>query len=365
MLLKIKAFHFFHTSNIKLFTTFGIMHAEKYILITGGMGFIGSHTAIELIQSGYTPIIVDDLRNSSSIVLAGIKEITGVLPLFIQTACQDEVALDAVFKQYDIEGVIHFAADKAVGESVQNPLKYYSNNIESLLSLLRVMEGNSVYNLVFSSSCTVYGTPKNEIVAEKDTSTNYASPYGHSKMIGEEILQGLSKRKAEWKITLLRYFNPIGAHPLGHIGELPIGVPNNLVPYLMQVANGEREFLSVFGNDYATPDGTCVRDYLHVCDLAEVHVLALKNIGSNASTNCDVFNVGTGTGTSVLELITIFKDELKVDLPYKVTERRPGDCAAMVAGVEKIGKELNWVAKYTVKDALIHAWNWEQKRNKL
>jgi UDP-glucose 4-epimerase len=341
------------------------MHLEKYILITGGMGFIGSHTAVELIQSGYTPIIVDDLRNSSSIVLAGIKEITGVLPIFIQTACQDEVALDAVFKQYDIEGVIHFAADKAVGESVQNPLKYYSNNIESLLSLLRVMEGNSVYNLVFSSSCTVYGMPDKEIVTEKDTSRNYASPYGHTKMLCEEILLGLAKLKSHWKITLLRYFNPIGAHPSGNIGELPIGIPNNLVPYLMQVANGEREFLSVFGNDYATPDGTCVRDYLHVCDLAEVHVLALKNIGLNTVTNCDVFNVGTGTGTSILELITIFKDELKQDLNYKLVGRRSGDSAAMIAGIEKIKKELNWTAKYSAKDALIHAWNWEQKRFKL
>jgi UDP-glucose 4-epimerase len=339
------------------------MQQEKFVLVTGGMGYIGSHTVVALLQSGENVIVVDDLRNASVTVLEGIEAITGKQPIFYNIACQDEQEMDVLFSRHTISGVIHFAADKAVGESVANPLKYYSNNLESLLSVLRVMEKHKVFSLVFSSSCTVYGVTSKIIVNENDDVNKSTSPYGHSKIIAESILQSLAQ-KPEWKITLLRYFNPIGAHASGKIGEQPSGTPNNLVPFLMQVANGERETLAVFGNDYDTKDGTCLRDYIHVCDLADAHVLTLKSMNT-VQNECVVYNVGTGIETSVLELIRLFEEELNLPLNYTIAPRREGDIVAVIADNTKIKTQLHWNAKYTVKDALAHAWKWEQNRKLL
>jgi UDP-glucose 4-epimerase len=338
---------------------------SKKILVTGGAGYIGSHTVVELINSGYEPIILDDFRNSSENVLPALEKITQHKMTSFSFACQDEEKLDALFKEHEIHGVIHFAADKAVGESVANPIKYYQNNIGSLLSVLKIMQKNKVNNLVFSSSCTVYGNPKSNsnssVVTEDSQLQSAESPYGNTKKICEDIIQDTLTSFPALKVCILRYFNPIGAHESGLIGEAPQGVPNNLLPYLTQTVFGLREKLTVFGNDYPTSDGTCIRDYIHVTDLADAHVKALQFMENNKDQKI-VFNVGTGKGTSVLELISIFEKNFSEKLNWEFGQRRAGDVPEIYADTTKINTLLNWHAKFTVEDAVIHAMKWEKNR---
>jgi UDP-glucose 4-epimerase len=331
------------------------------ILVTGGAGFIGSHTVVELVEAGYSPIIIDDLSNSNVSALQGIKNILGIEVPFYQEDCNDFEKVDNIVKKHNIQGIIHFAAFKAVGESVQLPLKYYQNNLISLLNILKVMENNEIRNLVFSSSCTVYGQADQVPVTENTPKKKAESPYGNTKAIAEDILEDVVKSGMNLGIISLRYFNPIGAHPSSNIGELPLGVPNNLVPYITQTAAGIREQLVVFGDDYDTTDGTNVRDFIHVVDLAKAHVAALNLLKTKSESFYDVFNIGTGTGNSVLEVITTFEKVNNLKLNYKIGPRRAGDVVKIYGSVEKAAQDLHWKVEKTLEDSLRDAWAWQQK----
>lgn len=333
----------------------------KKILVTGGMGYIGSHTVVELQQAGYTPIIVDDLSNSNGKVLDQILQITGQRPIFEQIDLCDAPAVDVLMKEHsDIVGVIHFAAFKAVGESVQHPLKYYRNNFFSLINVLTALRDQPI-NFVFSSSCTVYGQPEVLPVSESAPIQKAESPYGNTKQIAEEILEEAAAANRQLNIISLRYFNPVGAHPSALIGELPIGVPQNLVPFITQSAAGKRGPITVFGNDYDTPDGTAIRDYIHVVDLARAHVAAIRLLEDPRRTkNYDVFNVGTGQGYSVLEVIRAFEKATGVSLEYTIGARRSGDIEQVWGDVRKSEAELGWKAELGLEQMMASAWKWEQ-----
>lgn len=331
------------------------------ILVTGGAGFIGSHTVVELIGAGFEPIILDDFSNSDKSVLQRLETILGRPVKHYSADCNDAALLTRIFKEDAIQGVIHFAASKAVGESVEKPLLYYRNNISSLVTLLEAMTANGVSNFVFSSSCTVYGQPEQIPVTEDTPVQPAASPYGNTKQVGEEIIRDTVASGAPLKALALRYFNPIGAHQSALIGELPRGVPANLVPYLTQTAAGLREKLMVFGNDYDTVDGTCIRDFIHVVDLAKAHVKALELLIKQDTHNYyDYFNIGTGRGTTVLELIHTFERVNQVKLNYAFAPRRAGDIVAIYADVSKSVEKLNWKAEKTLDEALADAWRWQQ-----
>lgn len=336
--------------------------SSKRVLVTGGLGFIGSHTVVALQQEGYEVVIIDNLSNSSLDVLGGITQITGKTPEFENLDLREKAAVKNFFDKYpDIEDVIHFAASKAVGESVTNPLLYYENNIASLVYLLRELNKKENSRFIFSSSCTVYGQADELPITENAPVKKAESPYGNTKQIGEEIIQDTCKVNVAFKAISLRYFNPIGAHPTGEIGELPIGTPQNLVPFITQTAIGKRDELSVFGDDYPTEDGTAVRDYIHVLDLAEAHVRALKRLmGGKEKENYEVFNLGTGKGNSVLEVINSFEKVSGQKLSYKIVGRREGDITAAYADTKKANKELSWKASRTLDEALKSAWNWQQ-----
>ncbi|TXI84635.1 MAG: UDP-glucose 4-epimerase GalE [Crocinitomicaceae bacterium] len=340
------------------------MEKNRYVLVTGGAGYIGSHTVVELMAFGFTPVVIDDFRNAESLVIDNMNRITGSEIQVIQAACQDEETLEALFKAYSFEGVIHFAADKAVGESVQNPLKYYDNNINSLLSILKMMEKYRTKSLVFSSSCSVYGNPVRGSEAIVETIERLApeSPYGNTKLICEQIIRHWIASNPRSNAVLLRYFNPIGAHRSGLIGELPQGIPNNLLPYITQTAVGIRKSLTVFGNDYQTADGTCIRDYIHVSDLAKAHVNALQWSEQQDVGTIEPFNVGTGKGTSVLEMISTFEKVTGISLQWHYGPRRAGDVQEIFANPSKIEHAFGWKAQFTVADAIRDAWNWEQNR---
>ncbi|MFC2488286.1 MAG: UDP-glucose 4-epimerase GalE [Alloprevotella sp.] len=338
---------------------------KKTILVTGGTGFIGSHTTVELQTAGYDVVIVDNLSNSKADVIDGIAKITGVRPAFEQVDCCDYAALESVFQKYPgIEGIIHFAASKAVGESVEKPLMYYRNNLTSLINILELMPKYNVKGIIFSSSCTVYGQPDPEWlpVSEAAPIKKAESPYGNTKQVNEEIIQDFVKSGANISAIILRYFNPIGAHPTALIGEVPNGAPANLIPYLTQTAIGIREQLAVFGDDYNTPDGSCIRDFIYVVDLAKAHVTAMARIveGKNAEP-VEVFNVGTGNGVSVFELINTFEKCTGVKLNYKVAPRRAGDIEKVWGNVDKANQVLGWKAVHTLEDSLTTAWKWQQK----
>ena len=338
---------------------------KQTILVTGGTGFIGSHTTVELIEAGYNVVIVDNLSNSKAEVVDGIEKITGVRPAFENVDLRDKEATENVFKKYPgINGIIHFAASKAVGESVEKPLLYYRNNIVSLVNLLELMPVYGVKGIIFSSSCTVYGQPSKENlpVTEEAPIQKALSPYGNTKQINEEIIQDYVKSGANISAILLRYFNPIGSHPSGIIGEMPNGVPANLIPYLTQTAIGIRPCLSVFGDDYDTPDGSCIRDFIYVLDLAKAHVAAMARILDGKNTEpVEIYNVGTGKGVSVFELIHTFEKCTGVKLNYKVVPRRPGDIEKVWGNVDKANKVLGWKAVHTLEEALSSAWNWQKK----
>ena len=333
----------------------------KKILVTGGLGFIGSHTVVELHNEGFEVIIIDDLSNSSKHVLGKIKSITGKQPVFEKIDLKDQQALKKFFNDHkNIEGVIHFAASKAVGESVEKPLLYYHNNISSLIYLLEEMESNKVSNFIFSSSCTVYGQADKMPITESAPFKPAESPYGNTKQMGEEITSDTSK-VSSLKAIALRYFNPIGAHKSAKIGELPIGIPQNLIPYVTQTAAGIRKELSVFGGDYPTPDGTAIRDYIHVVDLAKAHIVALKRLIENKNKAAfEVFNIGTGKGSSVLEVIKTFEKVTKQKLNYKIVGRREGDIVEAYADTSFANKELKWKAELSLEEALASAWKWQQ-----
>lgn len=335
------------------------------ILVTGGTGYIGSHTTVELQNSGYEVVVVDNLSNSNRAVLQGIEKITGIRPSFEEVDCADKLAMKQVFEKYPgIKGIIHFAASKAVGESVHKPLLYYRNNLDSLLTLLELIPDYQVKGLVFSSSCTVYGQPEILPVTEDAPIQPALSPYGNSKQINEEIIRDAIHAGLPFKSIILRYFNPIGAHPSAEIGELPIGVPQNLVPFLSQAAAGIRPELSVFGDDYNTPDGSCIRDYINVVDLAKAHVQALNRMLNNQeSPALEYFNLGTGNGVSVLQLIHSFEKVTGVSVPYKIVERREGDIEQIWADPRYANEVLGWKAVESIEDTLKSAWNWQQKIN--
>ena len=341
---------------------------KQKILVTGGTGFIGSHTTVELIEAGYEVVIVDNLSNSNADVVDGIEKITGVRPAFEKVDCTDAAALEGVFKKYSgIQGIIHFAASKAVGESVEKPLLYYRNNLNSLMNLLELMPQYGVKGIIFSSSCTVYGQPdpENLPVTENAPIKKAESPYGNTKQVCEEIVNDYIVSGAPINAILLRYFNPIGAHPTAIIGELPNGVPANLIPYLTQTAIGIRQQLSVFGDDYNTPDGSCIRDFIYVVDLAKAHVAAMAHIlQGKMETPVDVFNVGTGKGNSVLELIHTFEECTGVKLNYKIVGRRAGDIEQVWGNVDKANRVLGWKAEHTLADSLSSAWKWQQELRK-
>lgn len=336
------------------------------IVVTGGLGFIGSHTVVELYSQGFEVVIIDNLSNSSIDVLEGIEKITGEKPVFVQLDLRDKASVAGFFKQYtDVAGVIHFAASKAVGESVENPLLYYENNIGALVYLLQELQQKEQSCFIFSSSCTVYGQAEKMPITESASVQPAMSPYGNTKRIGEEIIRDVAKVSGI-KAVLLRYFNPIGAHATAEIGELPVGVPQNLVPFITQTAIGLRNELSVYGDDYPTADGTCVRDYIHVVDLAKAHVVAMKRLLENKNLEkVETFNVGTGTGSSVLEVIQAFEKVSGKPLPYKIVGRREGDIVEAYANTDRANAVLGWKAEATLEEALGSAWKWEQKiRNK-
>jgi len=332
------------------------------ILVTGGLGFIGSHTVVELQNEGFEVIVVDNLSNTSLSVLDGIQNITGSVPAFEQLDLRDKQKVNDFFKRHaDIEGVIHFAASKAVGESVGNPLLYYENNINVLVYILQELEKKATANLIFSSSCTVYGQAETMPITEDSSVQTAMSPYGNTKQIGEEIIIDAAKA-TNINAILLRYFNPIGAHPSAEIGELPLGVPQNLVPFITQTGMGLRQELSVYGDDYPTPDGTAVRDYIHVVDLAKAHVIAMQRLLNKKNLNqVETFNLGTGTGSSVLEVIHAFEKVSGQKLPYKIVARREGDITEAYANTDKANTVLGWKAQSTLEEAMASAWKWEQK----
>ena len=333
---------------------------NKKILVTGGTGYIGSHTVVELQQAGYEVVIIDNLSNSNEGVLEGIVNITGKRPLFYKIDCTDMNSLTSLFSEHKFDGIIHFAASKAVGESVQKPLLYYRNNLLSLINLLELMPKNGVKGIVFSSSCTVYGEPDSNPIDENAPIKPAASPYGNSKQINEEIINDFIHSGANVKSIILRYFNPIGAHPSAEIGELPLGVPQNLVPYITQTGIGIREQLSVFGNDYNPPDGSCIRDFINVVDLAKAHVIAIERMLENRSSEkVEIFNLGTGNGVSVLELITLFEKVSGTSLNYKIVDRREGDIEKIWAQPDKANEVLGWKAEISIEDTMTSAWKWQ------
>ena len=335
------------------------------ILVTGGTGYIGSHTTVELMQQGYDVVIIDNLSNSTSDVLDGIEAIVGTRPAFEQVDCNDAQAVADVFTKYtDIQGVIHFAASKAVGESVEQPLMYYRNNLMSLVTLLEQMKAHNVHNIVFSSSCTVYGQPAEEHLPVDETAPIQValSPYGNTKQINEEIIRDEAHANTQLHATILRYFNPIGAHPSAMIGELPNGVPQNLLPFVTQTAAGLRAELKVFGDDYNTPDGSCIRDYIYVVDLAKAHVKAVERMLAGLPTEqVEVFNLGTGRGLSVLEILRTFIQVTGVNIPYQIVGRREGDIEQVWAKPDKANTVLGWSADTPIEEVLLSAWKWEQK----
>ncbi|MCM1033311.1 MAG: UDP-glucose 4-epimerase GalE [Odoribacter sp.] len=332
------------------------------ILVTGGTGYIGSHTTVELINAGYEVVIIDNLSNSNIGVLDGIESITGIRPIFFNCDCCDIEALRKVFAACPgIKGIINFAASKAVNESVNKPVMYYRNNLNTLMNLLDLMPDNGVKGIVFSSSCTVYGEPDTNPVTEQSPIKPATSPYGNTKQICEEIITDVIKSGAPFRSVILRYFNPVGAHPSSLIGELPLGVPQNLIPYLTQTAAGIRECLSVFGDDYPTPDGSCIRDFIDVVDLAKAHVTAVKRIvDDKTDTPVEVFNLGTGRGVSVLELIDTFKQVTGVDLTYRIAPRREGDIVKVWADPSRANNVLGWTASTPLAETMLNAWNWQK-----
>ncbi len=325
------------------------------ILLTGGAGYIGSHTAVELLNEGYDVIVVDNYLNSSPKSLRRVEEITGKTVKAYEADVADKAAMTKIFKENRIDAVIHFAGLKAVGESVREPLMYYRNNLDSTLTLVETMLENGCKKIVFSSSATVYGSPDKCPITEDMRTGNCSNPYGWTKYMIEQILSGVCVANPDFEVVLLRYFNPVGAHKSGKIGEMPNGIPNNLMPYITQVAGGKLRQLSVFGNDYNTPDGTGVRDYIHVVDLAKGHVAAIRYEGKGAS----VFNLGTGVGYSVLDMVKAFEKENGVKVPYEIAPRRPGDIAACYADPKKAKEELGWQAEYTLDDMVRDSWNWQ------
>lgn len=337
---------------------------KQTILVTGGTGFIGSHTTVELQQAGYDVVIVDNLSNSKIEVLDGIEKITGIRPAFEKVDLRDYDATEQVFKKYpQISGIIHFAASKAVGESVQKPLLYYRNNIVSLINLLEIMPKYDVKGIIFSSSCTVYGQPKPENLPVTETAPHQkaTSPYGNTKEINEQIIYDYIHSGANIKSIILRYFNPIGAHPSALIGELPNGVPNNLIPFVTQTAIGVREQLTIFGNDYDTPDGTCIRDYIYVVDLAKAHVAAMTRVLDTDNDKLEYFNIGTGNGNSTLEIVETFQKATGVKLNWKYGPRREGDIEKIWGNVDYANKVLGWKADTPLEDVLASAWKWQLK----
>jgi UDP-glucose 4-epimerase len=336
---------------------------KDIILVTGGTGFIGSHTTVELIEAGYNVVIVDNLSNSKANVIDGIEKITGVRPNLEVVDCTDYEKLKAVFKKYgNIKAAIHFAANKAVGESVKKPLMYYKNNLDSLINMLKLMSEFKAKGFVFSSSCTVYGQPDILPVTEDAPVKPALCPYGNTKQIAEEIIRDNDVAGVTFKSIILRYFNPIGAHPSAEIGELPLGVPQNLIPLVTQAAAGLRPALKVFGNDYNTPDGSCVRDYINVVDLAKAHVIAVKRLLEDKSEkNVEIFNLGTGRGLSVLEILTTFEKVTGVKLKYDIVERRDGDIEQVWANPDYANNVLGWKAETSVEDTLLSAWKWQQR----
>lgn len=335
---------------------------KQKILVTGGIGYIGSHTTVQLQNAGYDVVIIDNLSNSNREVLDGIESITDIRPKFIEGDCTDIQTLRRVFEENPgISGIINFAASKAVGESVQKPLLYYRNNLNTLMNLLELMPEFGVKGIVFSSSCTVYGEPDLNPIDETSPVKPATSPYGNTKQISEEIIRDFIASGAPVKSILLRYFNPIGAHPSAKIGELPVGVPQNLVPYLTQTAAGIREQLTVFGDDYNTPDGSCIRDYIDVNDLAKAHVTAMSRmLGDTETESVEVFNLGTGRGLSVLELINSFERATGVKVPYKIGQRRAGDIEKIWADPKKANEVLGWKAETDIDDTMRSAWAWQQ-----
>lgn len=330
------------------------------ILVTGGMGFIGSHTVVELVNAGYEPVIVDDLSNSDPKILDQLAKIIGYKPIFHKLdLCDEQGVYKLAKKEPDITGIIHFAASKAVGESVQQPIKYYRNNFFSLLNVLNAYKGKPV-NFVFSSSCTVYGQPDKLPVTEAAPVKPAESPYGNTKQIAEEMLVDMQKAGSNYKVIALRYFNPVGAHETALIGELPIGVPQNLVPFITQTAIGKREKITVFGDDYNTPDGSCIRDYIHVVDLAKAHVAALKLMETEGFTGYDVFNIGTGKGSSVLEVIHAFENSTGEKLNYVIGPRRAGDIEQVWGDVTKSKNVLKWQTELDLDIMMQSAWEWEK-----
>ena len=330
--------------------------------MTGGMGYIGSHTTVELQAVGYEVIIVDNLSNSNREVLNGIKAISGVEPTFYQVDCNDQAAMREIYDRHRPDGVIHFAASKAVGESVEKPLLYYRNNILSLIVQLELMKEFGTKGIVFSSSCTVYGQPKELPVTEEAPILPATSPYGNSKQINEEIIRDTIHSGVDFRAILLRYFNPIGAHPSAEIGELPLGVPQNLIPYLTQTAAGIRKELTVFGDDYNTPDGSCIRDYIHVVDLAIGHLKALNRHENDAGLH--IYNLGTGTGYSVLDMVKAFEQANNIKIPYRLVARRPGDIATCYSDPSLAAKELNWTAERGLEQMMKDTWNWQKNNPK-
>lgn len=334
---------------------------DTCVLVTGGAGFIGSHTVVQLLEGGYQVVIVDDLSNSSAVAVDRVKTIVGEEAAknltFYEANVLDRDAMNKIFDTHQIDRVIHFAGFKAVGESVSKPVEYYHNNIENTLVLIDVMRNHGCKSIIFSSSSTVYGDPDNPPVTEEDPKKPATNPYGWTKWMIEQILMDVHTADPEWDVVLLRYFNPIGAHPSGLIGEDPKGIPNNLVPYVAQVAVGKLEAVQVFGNDYPTPDGTGVRDYIHVCDLASGHVAALNWM--NGKTGVEIFNLGTGTGTSVLEVVAAFSKACGKELPYVIRERRAGDIAANWCDASKAERMMGWKAQYDIADMCRDSWNWQ------
>ncbi|MCH1511974.1 MAG: UDP-glucose 4-epimerase GalE [Acidimicrobiales bacterium] len=331
---------------------------DKYVLVTGGTGYIGSHTAVALLEAGYQIVIIDNLNNSSKEVLSRIEEITGTTPPFVQADLRDTDTVHEVFEKYSVTSVMHFAGHKAVGESVENPSMYYANNIGSTLSLIEAMQAAEIFTLIFSSSATVYSSTALSPFKE-ETEKDPINPYGMTKYLIEQRLTDLIKTHADWRIGLLRYFNPLGAHPTGRLGETSIGTPNNLMPYLMQVASGKLPKLKIFGDDYDTPDGTCIRDYIHVADLAKGHLAALQFL--KGRTGAHAWNLGTGKGTSVLELVETVEKVIGYPINREITSRREGDVIEAIADPSKAYAELLWRAELTIDDMCKDSWNWQQQ----
>ena len=329
------------------------------ILVTGGAGYIGSHTCVELLESGYEVVVIDNLSNSNPESLKRVETITGKSVRFYEGDVRNEALLKTIFAENEISCVIHFAGLKAVGESVAKPWEYYDNNLNSTLVLTKVMKQIGMKKIIFSSSATVYSADNEMPLRESSRTGNCTNPYGWTKFMTEQILSGMANADKEWSIALLRYFNPLGAHESGIIGEDPRGIPNNLMPYITQVAIGRREYLSVYGNDYDTPDGTGVRDYIHVVDLAKGHVAAVKFVLEHSG--CEVFNLGTGSGVSVLDMVKAFNEANGLDLPYKIVDRRPGDIATCYADPSRSEKLLGWKAEKNLQDMVRDSWNWQSK----